>query len=321
MKQSIIAPPEGTRDIIFEECTASRRQNARMEELFTRRGYREVSTPVLEYYDLFCRTGSPIPEQSMFKVIDRSGRICVLRPDSTTPIARLAATRLGSEPLPLRLWYAQPVFRSENAHNGAPAQLMQTGVELIGLSGRDADADLLHLSAECLRQTGGQIRIELSHAGIFLSLCDALSLSAGERETLRALILRKNFGMLGDALERYGNHPAAKDLSLLMRLSGGKKALADAKACQTPALYPALQELSELWELLPEDIFSVDFGMVQSIEYYTGVVFRGYAAGAAAEILIGGRYDNLLGLLGRDAPAIGFAVNMDALPRSYCSPN
>jgi len=55
-------------------------------------------------------------------------------------------------------------------------------------------------------------------------------------------------------------------------------------------------------------------GMVQSIEYYTGVVFRGYVTGAAGHVLTGGRYDALLGLLGRDAPAIGFALDLDALP-------
>ena len=311
--QNYIAAPEGTRDIIFSECAARRLLDARMEALFARRGYREVSTPVMEYYDLFLRTGAPIPEQSMFKVIDRSGRICVLRPDSTTPIARLAASRLAAEPLPLRLWYAQPVFRSGDALAGAPAQTMQTGAELVGLPGRDADIDILSLCAECLSGVTENFHIEISHAGIFAVLCNALNLSQGERETIRALILRKNFAALGDALEPYGGHDAAYDLLLLMRLSGPCEALQDAKGCKTPALRPILDELLALLGALPPGHFSVDLGMVHAIEYYTGIVFRGYIAGAAGEVLAGGRYDNLLGLLGRDTPAVGFAIDMDAL--------
>lgn len=308
-----INAPEGTRDALFGECSARRARESAVGELFSGAGFREVSTPVIEYYDLFVRTGSPLPEESMFKLTDRSGRICVLRPDSTTPIARLAATRLSGQPLPLRLWYAQPVYRSDRALAGHSTELMQAGVEMIGAGGAGADAEILSLASKLLRAGDGEYTIELSHAGLFTSLCAELGLTDEKRESARALIERKSFAALGDELEEYSSNPAARDLMRLMRLSGGSEVLEEAKKCECAALREPLAYLEGLSKLLPGRSILFDFGMVHSIEYYTGVVFRGYISGAAGAVLTGGRYDKLLSLLGRDAPAVGFAADLDAL--------
>ena len=95
--------PEGTRDRLFSECQERRQVQSRLIRLFRQRGYLEVSTPETEYYDLFALSGSAIPQERMLKVGDPSGKICVMRPDSTTPIARVAATKLRSMALPQRL--------------------------------------------------------------------------------------------------------------------------------------------------------------------------------------------------------------------------
>ena len=95
--------PEGTRDRLFSECLERRQVQRALTDLFQRRGYGEVITPEVEYYDLFIQSGNPLPQEAMLKLIDRSGRIMVMRPDCTTPIARVAATKLKSVPLPQRL--------------------------------------------------------------------------------------------------------------------------------------------------------------------------------------------------------------------------
>lgn len=88
--------PEGTRDRLFSECQERRQVQSRLIRLFRQRGYLEVSTPETEYYDLFALSGSAIPQERMLKVGDPSGKICVMRPDSTTPIARCGCHKLRS---------------------------------------------------------------------------------------------------------------------------------------------------------------------------------------------------------------------------------
>ena len=109
--RSIINTPEGTRDRLFAECRGRRRVRQALTGLFQGRGYGEVSTPEVEFYDLFLQSGSPLPQEAMLKIIDRGGRIMVMRPDCTTPIARVAATKLKNLPLPQRLYYDQLLFR------------------------------------------------------------------------------------------------------------------------------------------------------------------------------------------------------------------
>lgn len=102
--------PEGTRDRLFAECRERRQVQRALTALFRRRSYAEIITPEVEFYDLFLQSGNPLPQEAMLKIIDRSGKIMVMRPDCTTPIARVAATKLRTVPLPQRLYYDQTVF-------------------------------------------------------------------------------------------------------------------------------------------------------------------------------------------------------------------
>lgn len=135
--------PEGTRDRLYAECLERRQVQGALVDLFRRRGYAEVITPEVEFYDLFVHSGSPLPQETMLKIIDRSGKIMVMRPDTTTPIARLAATKLKTLPLPQRLYYDQTVFRSGNAHEGGSSEIAQCGVEMLGATGMKAMVSLI----------------------------------------------------------------------------------------------------------------------------------------------------------------------------------
>ena len=95
--------PEGVRDVLFDECRAHREAQRRLTDIFTKRGYREVITPGLEYYDVFSLPGAAIPQQEMYKSTDSGGRLLVFRPDSTLPIARMAAARLQGCRRPIRV--------------------------------------------------------------------------------------------------------------------------------------------------------------------------------------------------------------------------
>lgn len=308
--------PEGTRDRLFAECRERRQVQQALTGLFRRRSYAEVITPEVEFYDLFLQSGNPMPQEAMLKIIDRSGKIMVMRPDSTTPIARVAATKLRSVPLPQRLYYDQTVFRSGREHRGGSSEIAQCGVELIGASGRKADLEMIALAVDCLRESGLEhFHIELGHVGFFRELTARMDMSADAVEQMRALIEGKNFAALGDLLEPYAGQSAAKPLRRLSHLFGGAGVLDEAEALSGGS--DALDYLRDVYAELKaagyERYIRFDLGLVHQIDYYTGVVFRGYVEGAGDAVLSGGRYDKLVEAFGRPAQATGFAVDVDAV--------
>ena len=222
-----INTPEGTRDRLFAECLERRQVQQALTELFRRRGYGEVITPEVEYYDLFIQSGNPLPQEAMLKLIDRSGKIMVMRPDCTTPIARVAATKLKSVPLPQRLYYDQTVFRSNRAHDGGSSEIAQCGVEMIGALGKKADLEIVAMAVDSLRSCGiEQFHVELGHAGFFRTLARQMEMPGEELERMRAYIEGKNYAALNDLLEPYRGQRACAALRRLPYLFGGLSAAA-----------------------------------------------------------------------------------------------
>ena len=156
MRRNRRVTPEGTRDLLFEECLARREAEGRLTDLFVRRGFSEVMTPGIEFYDVFHADSMAIPAESMYKLSDDKGRLLVMRPDSTMPIARLAGARLQQAPLPIRLYYAQDVFHLNHGMTGHNDQEFQAGIELIGAGGQRADLEVLALAADALAESGGE---------------------------------------------------------------------------------------------------------------------------------------------------------------------
>lgn len=311
-----INTPEGTRDRLFAECAARRRVQGALTHLFKERGFSEISTPEVEFYDLFVRSGNPLPQESFLKIVDRSGKIMVMRPDCTIPIARVAATRLKAVPLPQRLYYNETVFRSGQAHRGGSSEIAQCGVELIGAAGEEADGEVLALAVEALRAASARpFHIELGHVGVFRALAAELGLDDIQTEQMRTLMETKHFAALNDFLAPFRGKPACGVLSRLSQLFGSVAVLDEAEALMGKR--PELDRLRALYERLEAaghgDCIRFDLGLVPQIDYYTGVVFRGYVEGVGVSVLSGGRYDHLVEKFGREAPAIGFSVEVDAV--------
>lgn len=311
-----INTPEGTRDRLFSECLERRQVQSALVELFRRRGYTEVITPEVEFYDLFVQSGNPISQESMLKIIDRSGKIMVMRPDCTAPIARVAATKLKGLALPQRLYYDQTVFRSGQAHQGGSSEIAQCGIEMIGAVGKKADLEMIAMAVDSLRCCGlQQFHIELGHVGFYRTLAGRVNMPQDELERLRGAIESKNFALLNDLLEPYRGESAYAALRRLPYLFGGAEVLDEAQALAGPC--ESLEHLRRSYEELSAAGYGgcvqFDLGMVHQLDYYTGMVFRGYAEGAGAPVLSGGRYDGLMEQFGRKAEAIGFAVDVDAV--------
>lgn len=321
--QYIPNTPEGTRDRLFGECRERRQVQAALTHLFRQRGYSEIITPEEEYYDLFTRTGAAMPQEEMVKLIDRSGKICVLRPDCTTPITRVAATRLKDMVLPCRFYYNQNVYRSGQEHRGQRREIPQCGIELIGAKGKKADLEVIATAVDALRACGLEhFHIELGHADIFPSFARQLSMSQEALETMRSLIEGKNYAALSDFLKDYGDQPGACAVQRLAYLFGDVEVLDEAEALAGEM--PAIGHLRDIYSQLEQSGYGkyirFDLGLVHHIDYYTGPIFRGYVEGAGEAVLSGGRYDQLCASFGRPAQATGFAVNVDAVAQCLPQP-
>ncbi|ABZ85560.1 histidyl-tRNA synthetase [Heliomicrobium modesticaldum Ice1] len=324
---NLLQIPPGMRDLLPGNAREKRLLENEWVKLFSSWGYQEVATPTVEYLDtLALDTGEEIRDR-LFQFFDRQGRILALRPEMTTPIARLVATRLRQCPFPQRLFYVANVFRYEEPQAGRQREISQAGVELIGAPGPLADAEVIAMAVEALRASGLEdFQISLGQIEVFNGVMEELPLDAATKARVRALVAKKDFVSLEELLATSGLDKAQSDLLLtLPTLHGGREVLIQAlPLAVNDRARRGLENLRTVYEGLRafgvEDYVAIDLGVLRGFDYYTGVVFESYTVGLGFPICGGGRYDSLLGQFGFDTPATGFALGIDrvllALSRS-----
>lgn len=320
MKRYDLITPEGTRDLLFNDCLARRVVENKLADLFKGFGYSEVVTPGIEFYDLFSGSSRNFQQESMYKLTDSKGRLIAMRPDSTIPIARLASTRLKDAKLPLRLYYNQTIYENNALLKGRSDEFVQAGTELIGGENiKRADYEALCMAVEALAEFDkANFRLEIGHIGYFKELVQRLDVDDRVREEIRLLISAKNYPALNDLLDEVGDNQITNALKQLPRLFGGIEVFDKAAELFTDDKIAAiLEHLKEVYHRLSslgyEGKISVDLGIVSHTDYYTGIVFKGYLSGVGQSVLKGGRYDGLLAEFGNPCPAVGFGVNCDAV--------
>ena len=318
MKKYNKITPEGTKDLLFEECITRRSVEQKLAQVFTAHSYHEVVTPGLEFFDVFHFDASEIGQELMYKMTDKRGRLVVMRPDSTVPIARMTATRLQNQPKPIRLYYTQQVYRNTPGLGGKSDEEMQSGIELIGAKGLRADLEVIVTAIEALSKCVSDFRIELGHAGFFKAIAAQLPVEEDVIEDIRLSIEAKNYPLLDTILDKLEPSKAVDAMRNLPRLFGGQEIFAEAEAyCMDEQSAATLSYLKALFDDLCElnlgDKVMVDLGLVQRNDYYTDIVFSAYVEDCGDAVLSGGRYDNLLASFDAPMPAIGFAINVDAL--------
>ena len=322
----IAGTPSGFRDILPQEALARERISGTVREVFSSHGYLPVETPLLESRDALERAGriKGLP----FQLFDVDGSLLTLRPDLTLPIARMISTRVSPDRLPVRLRYEAPVVREESSLKGQPRQFTQLGVELVGGDGAAAEHEVVDLLAETLGALDVPAwRIVLGSVKPLKALLDTCAPSARFREEALALVHDSDFVSLDEMVEKAAaaeelEPAAARAICRIPRLVGGTEvvpaldALLDEAGVEKDARGTA--ELSHLVDSL-SDLFadgraSFDFSIINSFDYYTGIIFKGYAEGIAASLASGGRYDAVLANLGREGTAAcGFALSLERL--------
>ncbi|MBE6876151.1 MAG: ATP phosphoribosyltransferase regulatory subunit [Ruminococcus sp.] len=320
MRQYDLITPEGTKDYLFDECALKREVETKTRTLFKSMGYSRLITPGLEFYDVFHQNSLYFPQEELCKLTDNKGRLVVLRPDSTVPIARVVATRLKEAMLPLRLYYTQPVYHFAPSLKGKSTEVNQTGIELIGSASRMADIEVISAGLAVLSAVGNNISysLELGDIRIFKELMLRLNATPAQKEEIRTLIESKNYPALNDILDKLGEHKITNALRKLPTLFGEEEVFDRAdEIFQDARITEILENMRELYhtvrEINPDCRITIDLGLVNKTDYYTGLVMKGYLEGYGEEVLSGGRYDKLLSEFGYDIPAVGMAVNVDAV--------
>lgn len=312
--------PRGFRDVLPQEAAEREALARAMSDVMASWGYGLVETPAVEQYaTLEAGAGGSIGGD-VFRLFDADGGLLALRPEMTVPIGRLVATRFAGEPGPFRLRYCSEVFREQASMRGQSRQFTQVGLEFVGAAGPAADAEVIAVLVEALRTTG--LSRFVVGVGTVAVLRAVLAIAGMPQEwssaVLKAAHDRNLVGI--DELARAEGVPAAvtRALTEVPRIRGGREAIG---ACREAAsglgADGALDELDAVWDLLETagvaDAVSIDFGIMRSFDYYTGMVLEVYAPGLGLTLGGGGRYDGLLAEFGAPAPAAGFAVGLERL--------
>jgi histidyl-tRNA synthetase len=308
---------KGARDLLPDDMERFRQVEDAFRSTCINWGYREVKTPTLEYIHLFTATGTLTPAMlgRVYSFLDWDGwggeRI-VLRPDGTIPAARLYCENMAGQDI-ARLYYITNVFAFEETGT-SDREKWQCGVELIGDASPASDAEVIALAIEASTALGlPKFEMKLSHAGILKALISELKLDAEARASLLDEILEGNWQALSRVKGK--GKGTAGVVSALMDLKGRSSGfLSNLKAL--PAISRDLKleidrfiAITELLDTLGYK-YEIDFTSIKGFEYYTGLCFKITSGGA--RVCSGGRYDNLIGLVGGlEKPACGFAFYVD----------
>lgn len=311
--------PAGTKDFLPGDAKRKRMLEAKWSALFEQWGFREIITPTLEYFQVLAAGVGTNLEPDMYKFLDRENSILALRPDMTTPIARVAASRLKDEPLPLRLYYIANVFQHvAQVQAGRQREFSQTGVELLGAGTPMADAEVIALAVEALREAGlSGLQVSMGQVDFINGVMEETGLPAEERQAIKLALVNRDFVGLTNLLSDSNLSPEKQAFITGIPLMHGKGEVIR-KALTMTDNYKARQALENLHTIYAmldmygmAEYVNIDLGLIRDFDYYTGMVFEVYTPGLGFPICGGGRYDNLVAQFGLAIPATGFAIGAE----------
>jgi ATP phosphoribosyltransferase regulatory subunit len=310
--------PTGVKDFLpIKAAKLDYLQNA-LRTVYRSWGFRPVAPAVLEDLAVLeLGLGTDLREKT-FRFDDRqTGRLVAFPPDITPQVARIAATRMRDMPLPFRLCYNGRVLRHTEQRLGKDREIFQSGVELIGLKGPEADAEMIAMAVKCLQAVGAdEFTIDIGQVEFLRGVLDGLQLDQAQANAVRSAIAAKDTSGLQQLLNALPlTDRQSSELLALPRLYGGRETLAQARQSVTnPASQAALDNLEKILEVLSvygvDEYITLDLGEMRGFDYHSGLVFQGFLSGFGRAVCAGGRYDGLMGRYGFPAPATGFAFNL-----------
>lgn len=286
-----------------------------IDKLFLDEEYFQIEPQLFEEYDEFTTINNKIPEESMVKVVN--GKVMVLRADITTSIIKSLVPR-WEDGLKLKLFYNSSIYKNKNTVG--IKEIRQIGCEYLGEASVEADREVVKLALKILEKYNNNFILEVGSSKYIHGLLEELNLNKNCENQIKNLLYTKNIHELKVYIEELKIKREVKELlSNILSLQGNLYNVIEKsnKFYCNNKMKQALEELKQVNNLIEEcnflDKARFDLSMITMLDYYEGIMFRGYYPNSYKEILSGGRYDSLTKEYGKEIPAIGFTLSVDEL--------
>lgn len=300
-------PVKGTRDFYPEQMAFRNWLFGKMREVSQRFGYQEYDGPILEPLELYAaKSGEELISKQTFILTDRGDRKLALRPEMTPTLARMVAQKQNEYPKPIKWFNIGPRFRYEQPQKGRGREFYQWDIDLIGINTPEADAEILSTAAAVLNSVGlspEEVKIKVNDRQLIEKKLAFIEIKDEQKNEVFRAIDRRN------KLDPTEWESWLSEIGLnSLQINDLKGILADKDFAEESETLTRI--FSTLDDLGLKDYVEFDPNIVRGLEYYTGVVFEAFDTGGKFRaILGGGRYDNLVEIVGgQPLPAIGFAM-------------
>ena len=287
-----------------------------LRSLYKQYGYLPFKMSKFEEYDLYVRNKEFLVGDSVITFNDTDGRLLALKPDVTLSIIKNTSDEAGCKK---KVYYNENVYRVSQKTKKFK-EIMQSGIECIG----DTDVFDVHevicIAAKSLSLLSDDFILDLSHLGILSRVLSLASEDDAFKCEITRLISEKNKHEISSACKAYSvKEEYAAMIEGLVDIYGTADAVLPRllPICEAAGATDAYRELSVICSLISKsgygDRINLDFSVVNDMNYYNGIVFKGFLKGIPDGVLSGGEYGTLMGRMGRKSNAVGFAIYLDLL--------
>ncbi|MBQ9030876.1 MAG: ATP phosphoribosyltransferase regulatory subunit [Parasporobacterium sp.] len=287
-----------------------------LRTLYRSQGYRRYRMSKFEEYDLYSRNKDFLVSDSVITFMDLNGKLMALKPDVT--LSLIKNNKDKPEEIQ-KLYYNENVYRVQKGSDSFK-EIMQAGLECFGAVDPACISEVLMLAAKSLDLISPDFMLEISDLEILSFFLDRIPVSGDVRRELLKCVSEKNRHEILHLLrshevqEQYG-----QDLIRVLELYGGPDHVMEGlrDLCAEKGLEEEVERLTRVISVFRESAYKdrilIDFSAVSDLNYYNGIIFRGFISGVPEEVLSGGQYDRLMKKMGRKSRACGFAVYLNKL--------
>lgn len=297
-------------------CTKRYNLKKEIEEIFLAEKYVQFEPSLFEGYDSFTSVNRRIEKDSMVKVIDGSGKVVILRPDITTNIIKSLVPRF-EEGTKLKLFYNTSIYRTKS--EAKIKEFKQMGIEYLGEDKEIADKEIIMLALKILNKYENNFILELGSSSYLEALLKEIT-DKEKLDEIKNLIYRKNKSELIKYIDSVELENEIKEVLLDILDFQGNIATVIEKAENfylNNEMKKSIMELKNIINSVKNNEFYkniyLDLSMISELDYYDGVIFKGFYPNSNLEIISGGRYDTLTTKFGKKISAVGFSINLDEL--------
>ncbi len=288
-----------------------------LRALYKKYGYSQYKMSKFEEYDLYAKNKNFLVSDNVITFTDTDGKLLALKPDVTLSIVKNDRDGLGVK----KLYYNEHVYRVSKGTKSFK-EIMQVGLECLGEIDEYAVTEVVYLASKSLDCFSEKNVLDISHLGLVKSVIEYAGVSEDGEKKIIEFIAQKNLeGVRSVCNSENLGEEKTELLSKLITVYGNAEKVLPNLDCfaVSDSAKDGIESLKQviygLQEMGVKDKIRIDFSVINDVNYYNGVVFKGFVSGIPTGILSGGQYDNLMNKMGKKSRAIGFAVYLDGIER------